>query len=202
VEKDDTDILGEVARGNASSYLVLTRRYGRNLCNLLYWWLGDWDVAETTARDTLIELFTETAEGTFSQPQSTYRAELFKRAALAGARRLRLERGLAGPSEDTFFEDEEALLTELIEGHAAKPPTVVPERHSSNRPIEESLLRMKGEQRLALLLRACCGFNYAEIAWVMGRPVDRIRTWVFRGRRKIGAVTAHLAESGEARNAL
>ena len=192
VENDDEAILSEVARGNASSYLVLSRRYGRKLCNLLYWWLGDWLVAETTARDALVKLFEEAAEGAYVQTEATCRAELFRRAALEGARRLRLQRGLPEPSEDAFFEDEEALLTELIEGHAAKPPTAVPERHAANYPVEESLLRMKGEQRLALLLKACCGFSYAETGWVMGRPADEIRQWVFWGRRKMGAVATHL----------
>jgi len=202
VEKDDAHILSDVARGDVSSYLVLTRRYGRKLCNMLYWWLGDWQVAESTARDSLVELFKEIVEGTYSAPAGTCRAELFRRAALVGARRLRLDRGLPEPSDDTFFEDEEALFTELIEGHAAKPTTVRPERHGDNHSVEESLLRMKGDQRLALLLKACCGFSYGEISQVMGRPVEDIRQWVFRGRRKMGTVTARLAGAEKTRNVL
>ena len=202
MEKDDADILRDVAGGDASSYLALARRHGRKLCNLLYWWLGAWQVAESTARESLVELFKEVVEGTYTAPEETCRAELFRRAALAGARRLRLDRGLPEPSDETFFEDEEALLTELIEGHAAKPTTVHPERHGDNQSIEESLLRMKGEQRLALLLRTCCGFSYGEISRIMGRPVDDIRQWVFWGRRKMGTVTARLAGPEKTRNVL
>jgi len=202
MEKDDADVLREVEGGDASSYLALTRRYGRRLCNLLYWWLGDWQVAESTARESLVELFKEVVEGEYTLPESTCRAELFRRAALKGARRLRLDRGLPAPSDERFFEDEEALLTELIEGHAAKPTTAQPERHGNNDSVEESLLRMKGEQRLALLLKACCGFSYMEISQIMGRSVEDIRQWVFRGRRKMGTVKVRLVEAEEVRNAL
>ncbi len=202
MEKDAADILREVARGDASSYLALTRQYGRRLCNLLYWWLGDWQVAESTAREALVALFKEVVEGEYTPPEGTCRAELFRRAALEGVRRLRLDRGLPAPSDETFFEDEEALLTELIEGDVAKPTTAQPERHDDNRSVEESLLRMKGEQRLALLLRTCCGFSYAEISQIMGRSVEDVRQWVFRGRRKMGTVTVRLAEAEETRNAM
>jgi len=197
VERDDADILSAVARGDAASYLVFSRRYGRKLCNLLYWWLGDWLVAETTARGTLVELFTQVAEGSYVAAESSCRADLFRRAVLAGATRLRRERGLPGGGDDAFLENEEALLTELIEGHAAKPPTAVPERHGANGPIEESLLRMKGSQRLALLLKACCGLSYSEIAWVMGCPAEEVCKYVFWARRKMGTVAAQLTELGD-----
>ncbi len=198
MEQDDVDVLRDVAQGDRLSYLTLSRRYGCKLCNLLYWWLGDWKVAETTTRKVLVELFKETAEGDYTPSQDgSCRAELFRRAAVAGARYLRQQRGLPDPREDRFFEDEEAVLSELIDGHAAKPPTAVPERHGPNRPIEESLLRMKGDQRLALLLKAYCGLNYAEISQVMGRPVDDVRQWVFWGRRKLGTVAARLTNPGD-----
>jgi DNA-directed RNA polymerase specialized sigma24 family protein len=191
IEQSDSVVMRELASGNRSPYLVLCRRHGRGLCNLLHWWLGDWVIAEATAYDTLFEMFRETVDAGETETEYSFRVELFSRATWEASRRLREQKGLAPPARENFFEDGEAVLSELIDGEVSRPPTFVPERHGANGEIEESLLRMKGEQRLALLLRSYCGLSYTEISEVMGRSAEDVGQWLCRARGHMGALAAH-----------
>ena len=79
---------------------------------------------------------------------------------------------------------------------ALRQQVLILQRQLGRRP------RLVRGERLALLLRTCCGFSYGEISRIMGRPVDDIRQWVFWGRRKMGTVTARLAGPEKTRNVL
>ncbi|MCD6288404.1 MAG: RNA polymerase sigma factor [Candidatus Hydrogenedentes bacterium] len=193
-EQNDAVLVNDVAAGRRASYLALCRRYSRKLANLVYWWLGDWQTSESTVYDILFGKFCQLVDGRHEQSDQPFRIEILSMTVREAARRLREQRGMPPPTEETFFEDEGAVLSEIIEGEGRKPPTALAERHRANHVVEESLLRMKGDQRLTLLLRDYWGLSYSEISLVMGRPVEDVRQWLFRARRRMGTLSSHRSD--------
>jgi RNA polymerase sigma factor (sigma-70 family) len=74
-----------------------------------------------------------------------------------------------------------------------------PERQLSDGQTRDALARaldgLSGEQRSALVLTYFHDLPYAEIAQIMGCPVDTVKTRVFHGRRRLRALL-----SGELRD--
>lgn len=82
----------------------------------------------------------------------------------------------------------------LVDAEESLPPGLVvsPEtvERLAARDLEAALDRLPSEQRDAVLLCDLWGFEYEEIATIMGWPLGTVRSRIARGRARLGAILA------------
>ena len=83
---------------------------------------------------------------------------------------------------------EVAATTDLIDAAVAQPPDQ--ERRVDCRTIVEALDRLPQEQRAVILLVALEGFNYDEVAEILGVPIGTVRSRLSRGRQSLRQLRA------------
>lgn len=91
----------------------------------------------------------------------------------------------------------------LAEGtDSGAPAFVVPAEaveQLTARELEAALGRLSGNQREALLLCDLWGFQYAEIAGIVGSPIGTVRSRIARARSRVSALLGRTAKESKGR---
>jgi RNA polymerase sigma-70 factor (ECF subfamily) len=188
-EADDEALMGMVAAHCPDALGVLFARYQRLVFNYARLVLLDPQMAEDVLQDTFVAV-AAAAEG--YRPEGHFRAWLMaicRHRCLALLERARTRARLIEASGFRLVE-RERVAPSPAEGYACR------ER------LSDALLALEHlppDQREAVTLSAVEGLGYAEIATVLQRPVNTVKTLVRRARLRLADALRH---DTEARHAL
>jgi RNA polymerase sigma-70 factor (ECF subfamily) len=153
------------------------------LCRYLERLLGGDGAAPETAQEALLRLHRLGPKGVAAGEERFWTYRVATRLALKELRRAEVRRRLA-PLLPPF-------LTKS--GETDPDPAGRLERAELSRSLRQALDLLPARQRATLLLREDEGLSYTAIAALLGAPLSRIKTDLFRARR---ALRAELLKSG------
>lgn len=179
---EDRMLVDRARRGDQEAFRSIVEKYERRLIGLVWGLVGDRADAEDVAQDAFLRAFR--GLGSF-RGQSSFRTWLFQIALNAArsfrqGRERRVEAGGVGPVDP----ETAAAAGSLEQGLIA--------RDRLRRALEE----LPAEQREAVLLRDVEGFDYREIAELLGVPIGTVESRIFRGRARLKQALVAQAVSG------
>lgn len=176
----DAALIGQVARGDVAAFEALYRSYHTRLGRFLGLMTRQPGVVEEVLNDTLLVVWKRAGSFNGQCKVSTWVFAIAYRTALKALRRRDdpFESDMAGeePSDEPGPEE----LRSIEERRAA---------------LARALEALSNEQRSVLVLTYFHDLPYAEIAEIVGCPVDTVKTRAFHGRRRLRALL-----SGELRD--
>lgn len=187
-EADDDALMARVAAGQPDALAVLFGRYQRLVFNYARLVLLDAQTAADVLQDTFLAAATDA--GTY-RPEGHFRAWLMaicRHRCLALLERQRTRARLIEASGFRVVQEERSFPSPA-EGYA---------RHERLSGVLTALDRLPQDQREAIALYAIDGLSYAEIAAVLQRPANTVKTLIRRARLRLADGLPSEAETSHA----
>lgn len=164
---NDESLMLEFQRGSSQAFQTLFERYRVPLYAFFYRRLGSRERAEDLTQDTFVAVIRSTDR---YEPLATVRTYLYSIATnlLLGERRKQVRRSVTMESGNASEELQEYLLD---------PDDVL--------WVRQCLQKLEPLEREILMLREYEQLSYAEIAEVLGLPVNTVRSRLFRSREAL-----------------
>ncbi len=187
----DRALVDAAARGDADAFGALVVRYQARIVNLAHALTSDAADADDLAQETFIRAYR--AIGKF-RGESSFRTWLY-RVAVNVINSYLKSRGRRwkwwGRSLDAGrAHDSEA--DQAVEVAAPDPP--IDEDMARRQVIDRALAALPSDIRIAVTLRDIHGFDYAEIAAMLGVPIGTVESRIFRGRQRLRPLLAGLID--------
>jgi RNA polymerase sigma-70 factor (ECF subfamily) len=169
------------AGGDREAFAVLVSRYQVRLVNLARALTGDDGEAEDLAQEAFIRAWKSI--GGF-RGDATFRTWLYRIATnviQSHLRRRSRRRRWWGPSLDERPDDRRGE-------HSAMDPSVpstIEDDVARRQEIDRALATLPPELRIAVTLRDVHGFDYREIAEMLGVPIGTVESRIFRARKRL-----------------
>ncbi len=187
----DRALVEAAARGDGDAFGALVTRYQSRIVNLAQALTADAAEADDLAQEAFIRAYK--AIGKF-RGDSSFRTWLYRVAVnvinshlAARARRWKWwGRSLDARPADGGGMD---LAPEVA---AAGPP--IDEDMARREAIDRALAALPADMRVAVTLRDIHGFDYAEIAAMLGVPIGTVESRIFRGRQRLRPLLAGLID--------
>ncbi len=184
----ETALFLKARGGDRSAYGQVVLLYQDRLFNALLRMLGE---AEE-AREATQEAFTRALEKieTFRGESSPY-TWIFRigmNLAISSLRRSQRARtfSLDGTSQGgngmSHHDDQAAALVDRVAANRDEQPPEVAERNERHQVVLDALSRLDGEYRAVLVMRDVEGFDYQQMADVLGLPLGTLKSRLFRAR--------------------
>ncbi len=178
--EDETDraLLQRVAEQDRRAFEALYQRYARRLGGYLWRMVGRSDLAEEALSDVMLTVWQSAGRYDGRARVSTWLFGIAHNKALNALRSAR-RRGRETLSDEPFGEqvpDETA---------AASPETALLERDRM-RSLKRALEGLSEDHRAVVELTFVEGRSYAEIAEVLGCPVNTVKTRMYYARKHLG----------------
>jgi RNA polymerase sigma-70 factor (ECF subfamily) len=174
----EADLLKRAARGDLSAFNGLVDGHQRAVYSLCLRMLGNPQAAEDATQDAFLSAFRSIA----SFRGSSFRPWLMRIAANACTDELRRRRRRPALSLDAPLPGSDDHLD-------VPDPAAGPEREALRSEdaatIQQALMTLPAEQRLAVILCDIQGFAYEEIALAMRSSVGTVKSRIARGREKL-----------------
>lgn len=185
----DRSLVAASAAGDAEAFAALVARYQAAIVNLARALTADDGEADDLAQETFVRAYRSI--GRF-RGDSTFRTWLYRVAVNAirshlkkRARRWRW----FGPSldeRDRAGRESPALAT----------PATLEDDAARRQLIDRALASLPADLRIAVTLRDVQGFEYGEIAALLGIPIGTVESRIFRARQRLRPLLAPLVEGG------
>jgi RNA polymerase sigma-70 factor (ECF subfamily) len=175
-EDPDAALVSRVRRGDIDAFDEIVRRYEHRIVNYVRAMVSRSVEAEDVAQEVFLRAFKSLR--TF-RGRSSFKTWLYQiatnTARTHGARRGRRV--------------EDAVGTLDGEGADGPPPAVSPEdleaRILLRDRLDRALAQLPADQRDVIVLRDVEGFEYLEIARMLGIPIGTVESRIFRGRARL-----------------
>jgi RNA polymerase sigma-70 factor (ECF subfamily) len=183
-------LVAAIRRGDQSAWADLLTRYQDRLYSLCLRMVGNRDMAQDLAQDSMVKVIEGLATYDGRAALSTWIYRVTMNVCLSKLRSEKYRRHASlepeGGSEDgthksysTFrsYNTGEAL------SHPKEPEALRRVQAKEDRSqVAAALLRIPADQRALLLLRDARGLEYEQIAEVLGVPVGTVKSRLFRAR--------------------
>lgn len=180
---DDAQLLSQVAAEDRRAFELLYRRYYPRLFGYVQRVCRRAELVEEVVADVLITVWRSAARFDGRSRVSTWIFGIAYRKTLkALARRDRREDPLEGSAAETLG----------IEGDADRQLT----RRELRGSLERALTELSPEQRAVVELAYFQDLSCAEIAAIVGAPVNTVKTRMFHARRRLRDLLPALGISG------
>ncbi len=170
---DDIQIIALIRRGNSNAFEQVVEQYEMPIIRYLYRLTGDLNMARDLAQDTFLHAYRGILK---NDSDISLRPWLYRIAGNNARQVFRRKRVLSFiPFTDFGKQDvpSQEAMSDAVEERMV---------------IEEAMQKIPYEQRKCLLLYFVEGFNYREIAQIVGTSEDAARMRVVRGSRKFREV--------------
>jgi len=175
---DDAVLIQRCRRGDTTAFGTLVERYQDDIFNGIYRMVGNYQDAADIAQDVFLKAYraVHSFRGKASFYTWLYRIAvntcISRRRSLA-ARKAHLHVPLARGGDDERDCDPPA---------ADLPPPQAAQNREEHARIEEALGKLPEDYRIVVVLRDIEGYNYAQIAAMLGCSHGTVKSRLFRGR--------------------
>ena len=176
-DQHDRTLIARAQRGDRRAFGALASGHRDAVYGFALRNLGDREQAFDATQDTLIRAWTRL--DSFDATRA-FKPWLFTIAANVCTDMLRRRRAPTVSLDDPDAGREPA-------SPRAGPADEVAARQTGER-ITRGLLELNDEQRIAVTLKHVEGFSYEEIAEMTGQPVNTVKSYVHRGRRRLAEI--------------
>jgi RNA polymerase sigma factor (sigma-70 family) len=172
-DAEDVALIGRVARRELPAFEAFYRCYHHRLHRFIGLMIQHHALVEEVLNDTMMVVWNRASTFNGLSKVSTWVFAIAYRTALKALR-----------SHDEPVEEPEA-------DRSASPAAGPEQRHSAEEAraaVARALDNLSHEQRSVLVLTYYHDLPYAEIAVIVGCPVDTVKTRAFHGRRRLRAL--------------
>ncbi|HLO39682.1 MAG TPA: sigma-70 family RNA polymerase sigma factor [Phycisphaerales bacterium] len=191
-EVQDQTLVDAITRGEQGAWRLLLGRHQTNIYNLCVRLVGNRELAEDLAQDTLVKLVQNIGRFDGRAKFSTWLYRITMNVCLS---RLRAEKVRKHSSLDDQPRDDGPTAAAMLQG---REPTsgqgVLTDERQQH--ILAALESLDTEQRSILLLRDTRDLDYDQIAEVLEVPVGTVKSRLFRARAALREALERI-ESGE-----
>ena len=175
----DEDLVNRVRKGDLDAFNQVVAVYQDRIYNLCLRMLGSRQAAEDAAQDTFMSAYRNAGK----LRGANVRSWLFRIASNTCIDKVRMRQRQPVVSLDHPSSDEDARPVDVPdEDPGPEKRTLQSELHDA---IQEALLDLPGDQRLAVTLCDLEGFQYEEIADAMRISVGTVKSRISRGRARL-----------------
>lgn len=160
------------ALGDVVALEQLVERYSSSAVRFAQHFIREHHAAEDLSQDVFVKLVTVLRDGGYDPARGRFAPFFFRMIRNLAIDRLR---GRAGHA---------ALEMEIAATREADAAFIV-ERDERRGIVRRMIGELPHSERAAITLREFEGLSYKEIAESLGAPVDSVKTWIFRARRKM-----------------
>ncbi|MFQ5779642.1 MAG: RNA polymerase sigma factor [Nitrospiria bacterium] len=179
-ENDEREWVQKVQKGEIDAFEVLVQRYEKQIFNLLYRWLGDYDEAAEGAQEVFLAAYRSIRMFRGEARFSTWLYRIAINHAKNRRRRIAARRERTVSLERAYPEEGEAPSADLPDG--GLDPEQTTERKEMQVHVHHSLNRLKPEEALLILLHDLQGLPYEEMAQVLNLPLGTVKSRLHRAR--------------------
>ncbi len=173
---DDNILLQASKNGDVEAFNLLVLEYQGQIYNVCYRILGDPSAAEDMTQEAFVSAYKNI--GRFKE--GNFRAWLYRIASNACRDYLRSPRIRKNQSLEVIEETSEYVLTSNLES-----PDSFAIRKELSGIIQEALLNLPEDQRLALILVDVQGMSYEETSTILDTPIGTVKSRLSRARESV-----------------
>jgi RNA polymerase sigma-70 factor, ECF subfamily len=186
-DADEQWLVEQARRGDLDSFNRLVERHQLSVFNLCLRMLGERHAAEDATQETFLSAYRA-----IEQLQGPYVSAWFLRIAANGCYdELRRRKRRPSHSLDELMDDPERSPSIAT---AEPGPEDESLRLELRRSIEQALLLLPAEQRLAIVLCDVQGLSYDEIADITRASLGTVKSRISRGRAKMRELLREMRE--------
>lgn len=168
----DAELMERAARGDDSAFRQLFDNHYPRAVNIAYRSLGDIDLAEDVAMDAFAKIYESKQSYKPQAKFSTYLYRVVVNGCLNVAKRRRTVK-------------QESLDESTVGASADLDPEVQLERAETSRRVQDAVLSLPANQRMALVLTQYEQMSYAAAAEVMRVSVKALESLLHRAKRNL-----------------
>mgnify|MGYP006289147095 FL=1 len=174
-ERDDNDLVRDVVDGDVEAYSELVKRHQSRIFFLGLKFLKNYEEAEDFAQEVFIKGFEKLESFSGKVPFSAW---LFRIGYNHGVNRYRSVSGK--PVNEEFQEERDGEQEHRDDG----PEDEIVRKEEKNQ-VREILKKLPEIYNIVIRLRFFDGLSYAEIAEALGKPVNTVRSHIFRAKQQV-----------------
>ena len=175
----DAELMLRAARGDESAFRQLFDHHYPRAVNIAYRSLGDMDLAEDVAMDAFANIYESRSSYKPRAKFSTYLYRVVINLCLNAAKRRRTVR-------------QEPLNESTVGASADKDPATQAQRAETSRQVQQAILSLPANQRIALVLTQYDQMSYASAAEAMKVSVKALESLLHRAKRNLRIALADL----------
>ncbi len=183
-DDDDAGYVARCQRGDTEAFAVLVRRRQKQMINIAYRMIGDYDEACDVVQDSFLAAFRAIGKFRGDARFSTWLCGIVLNHAKThlAQRAIRLRR--EGASFDDHVKSENRGL---LNGICSPEESVVEqiEQRERDAKVQECIVRLEDEQREVLVLRDIQELSYEDIGIVLKLPDGTVKSRLFRARNAL-----------------
>ncbi len=176
---DEQTLIRAAQRGDLDAFNELVLHYQNQVYNLAFRIMGDGDSAADATQEALISAYR--ALDNFRG--GSFRAWLMRIVTNACYDELRRRKRRPASSLDALYVTDTAPGEVLVNG--GESPEAYAQRQDLNRTLEAALQALTPDQRVVIVLSDVQGYNYQEIAEIMGVSLGTVKSRLSRARSKM-----------------
>jgi RNA polymerase sigma-70 factor (ECF subfamily) len=167
---------------SAESFDELFERYERDIFNLIYRLVGDYEEAADLTSETFVRALRSFGRFRGESRPYTWLYRIAVNLCKNYFRRRGVRQRAHGPSldEQVVLDDQQQVEREIEDWSRA--PQRQAERHELQREIERAIAELSAQGRMVVILRDLHGLSYQEIAEVVGVSAEVVKARLHRAR--------------------
>ena len=187
----DQELVAAAQKGSEKAYRELLERYQRPVFSLIYRMLRDREQSEDLAQETFVRVFNNIDRYDPAYKFSSWIFKIATNLTIDHIRKKEVPTVSIDGSRYAVTADEIEASTITVESGDENPEELLVARELGNQ-IEEAIGTLREEYRTAILLRHVEGYEYQDIADIMGVPLGTVKTFIHRARNELRGKLAHV----------
>lgn len=170
----DHELIAKSLQGNEKAFSELVRRYHSTAYAVVRGVLGDRDDVDDVVQMVYIKMYRGLGSFRGDSKLSTWIYQIARNEAINAVKRRRFD---TTPIEDVS-----------LAASARERPDEIAGRGLLGEHMEQAMMQLDENQRMALELRYMGERSYEEIAETMGIPLGTVKTYIHRGKAELKKV--------------
>ena len=184
---EDAELLRKARNGDRAAYGRIVELYQDRLFNALLRMVGDPEETRELTQETFTRGLMKIDGFRGESRAYTWLFRIGMNLAISQLRKVQRRRTFSldaapGGNGKSAGDANAATLLERLSGNAADRPAQIAERRERDQQVLAALGRLDAEYRAVLVMRDVEGFDYAQMAEVLGLPLGTLKSRLFRAR--------------------
>jgi RNA polymerase sigma-70 factor (ECF subfamily) len=171
--ENELELIAQAKNGDKQAFGQLALDYRKNVCGLAYRFIGDPVEAEDIAQEVLVRAYRNLSGFNPERPGAfkSWLLTITSRICIDHSRRNRhhVFQAELDPGQEFALSETQADVPEIAA------------REEVRQLVQQALLRLPSQYRMAVALKYLEDYDYREIAAILGVPLGTVGTWIRRG---------------------
>ena len=186
----DDDLFRKAQAGDRGAYGQIAVRYQHRLYNAIVRMIGDREEARELTQETLVRGLSKIESFRGESQPYTWLFRIAVNLSISRLRKVQRRRTFSlnapgrnnGRASRGGDDDQAAGLVERVRSHEQAAPDEQAEHRERGEQVVAALGRLDPEYRAVLVMRDIEGFDYQQMADVLGLPLGTLKSRLFRAR--------------------